>query len=510
MAAYERLSVSDRLFLDMETPEANLHVASCFVFDAGPLRTDTGGIDFERISAFVESRLYRIPRYRQRIRHVPIEGDPIWVDDPTFNLQYHIRQTHLPLPGDERQLKRLCGRIVSQLLDRGKPLWEMWVVDGLEGDRFAVITKIHHCMIDGVGGVELAGNLFSPEPLASFEFGPRWIPRPQPSRRELIQDAVRRRLREPGQLAGRLARAVREPGETWDELSKTLRGLREAGGFTTSPASVTPINGPIGGHRRFDWTSFEIDAMREIKRQFGGTLNDIALSILCGGFDRFFELRGIPSRAQQNLDFRASCPVNVRSAEEAGEIGNHVSILIVPVPLGESDPERRLARVREAMKEGKASNQARAMTALEHLGEITHPALLTYFAQATIEKQSSNFVFTNVPGPRAPWYLLESQLLAAYPVVPLMPTHGVGIAAMSYDGVFYLGFNADWEQVPDLHELILGTQAAFEALHAAARADAEGRPGDRRTALDAAPGALAESTASNGGASAGDASTVVH
>ena len=183
MTAYERLEPSDRMFLEMETNESHFHVASCFLFEAEPLRSESGGIDFDRINDYVESRLHKIPRYRQRIRTVPVEGDAVWVDDPSFDLHYHIRHTHLPRPGDERQLKRLCGRIVSQLLDRGKPLWEMWVVDGLEGDRFAIITKIHHCMIDGASGVDLGSTLFSTTPTKTFEEAPVWLPRAAPTNR---------------------------------------------------------------------------------------------------------------------------------------------------------------------------------------------------------------------------------------------------------------------------------------------------------------------------------------
>ncbi len=473
MSYYERLSASDRLFLEMETDEANLHVSACFLFDAGPLRTESGGIDFERINDYVESRLHRIPRYRQCVRYVPVERDPVWVDDPSFDLHYHVRHTHLPLPGDERQLKRLCGRIVSQLLDRGKPLWEMWIVDGLEGDRFAVITKIHHCMIDGAGGVDLAGNLFSLRPKDEFEAGPIWLPRKVPSQRELFRDALSRRARAPREILGGLMKAVREPRESLDTLRHNLAGMREAGEYTMNPASSTPINERVGPHRRFDWMSLSISDLREIKGCFGGTLNDVALAILAGGFSRFLARRGIDRRAQEKLDFRASCPVNIRTEAEQGDLGNRVSNLIVRIPVSEPDPVARLRTISEVMTELKSSDQKRAMGVIETIGEYTHPSLLTYFARMNVEKQSSNFVFTNVPGPRDPWYLLSARLLEAYPVVPLMPTHGVGVAAMSYAGDLFLGFNSDWDQLPDLHDLILANEASARELLDLARSASE-------------------------------------
>lgn len=471
MGSYERLSVSDRIFLDMETHEANLHVAGCFLFDAAPLRAAHGGIDFERVYDYVESRLYRIPRYRQRLHYVPIEGDPIWVDDPTFNLHYHVRHTHLPPPGDERQLKRLCGRVVSQHLDRGKPLWEMWVVDGLEGDRFAILTKVHHCMTDGVGGVELLGNLLSATPQKAFDPGPTWLPRPAPERRELIRDAVARRMRAPSTLVSGLIRSMAEPRASLESLARNVRGLREAGELTARPSSETPINQPIGSHRRFDWLALDLAAIKAVKNRVGGTVNDVALAVAAGAFSRFLERRGVSLHAQQKLDFRASCPVNVRSETEHGELGNRVSNLIVKLPLAERAPLRRLERVRETMDALKSSDQALAMGTIERVGEFTHPSLLTYFARANVENRSSNFVFTNVPGPRERWYLLEAPLLETYPVVPILPMHGVGIAVMSYCGGLYWGFNSDWEQVPDLHELVLATEEAFHELCDAAAAN---------------------------------------
>jgi WS/DGAT/MGAT family acyltransferase len=467
MASYERLSVSDRIFLDMESSEANLHVAACFLFDAGPVRTPVGGIDFDHISRYVESRLYRVPRYRQRIKTVPVEGDPVWVDDPTFNLQYHVRHTHLPLPGDERQLKRLCGRISSQLLDRGKPLWEMWLVDGVEDDRFAVITKVHHCMTDGVGGVELIGNLLSGLPLKTFEPGPVWLPQPAPSRQDLIRDAIGRRMRAPAAIARGIMSAARSPRTSFERAAENVRGLREAGEYTMNPSSQTPINEPLGSHRRFDWMSIDLAAVKEVKNRLGGTVNDVALATAAGAFSRFFELRGISVHEQAGLDFRASCPVNVRKEGEEGELGNRVSNLIVKFPLAERDAVARLARVRETMTELKSSDQVLAMGVVERIGEYTHPSLLTYFARVNLERRSSNFVFTNVPGPQSPWYLLDARLLETYPIVPIMPMQGVGIAVMSYCGALYWGFNSDWEQVPDLHELVLATHASFQELYEA-------------------------------------------
>jgi WS/DGAT/MGAT family acyltransferase len=345
----------------------------------------------------------------------------------------------------------------------------MWIVDGLEGDRFAVVTKVHHCMTDGVGGVELLGTLLSVTPMKTFEAGPTWLPRPAPDRRQLIRDAISRRMQAPATIARGLISSARDPRASLESVVHSVRGMREVGSYTASPCSETPINQPIGSHRRFDWLALDLAAIKEIKNRVGGTVNDVALTVASGAFSHFLERRGISARQQESLDFRAACPVNVRTESEQGQLGNRVSNLIVELPLAERDPLRRLEGVREAMTALKSSDQLRAMGVIERVGELTIPRLMTYFAQANFENRSSNFVFTNVPGPQNRWHLLEAPLLETYPVVPILPMHGVGIAVMSYCGGLYWGFNSDWEQVPDLHDLVLATQTSFQELYDAAQ-----------------------------------------
>jgi WS/DGAT/MGAT family acyltransferase len=468
MASYEKLGVQDRIFLEMEDHDAHMHVTGCLIFDAGSLRAPSGGVDFERICDYVESRLHRIPRYRQRVQTSPAGGDPIWVDDPRFNILYHLRHSQLPLPGDERQLKRLIGRIVSQSLDRRKPLWEMWIVDGLEGDRFAAITKVHHCMTDGVGSLELMASLLSATPTKDFEPGPIWLPRPVPERRQLLRDTLARRIGAPFEIGRELVRAARDPVQTWERLTETTRGVLEARAFTTEPASETPVNQALGPHRRFDWLAMDLEAVKEVKNRAGGTVNDVALTAMTGAFSRFLELRGITPKQQDALDFRCACPVNMRAENQYGELGNRVSNVIVKLPLSERDPLGRLDAVRETMAEAKSSGQLLAMGAFERVGELTDPSLLTYFARDNVDKRSSNFIFTNVPGPQNRWHLLDAPLEALYPAAPCLPMQGVAVALMSYCGQIYWGFNSDWDQVPDLHELVLATEASFQELYEAA------------------------------------------
>jgi WS/DGAT/MGAT family acyltransferase len=460
MTSYERLSVQDRLHLDLEDRDVQMQVAGVFVFEAGPLLRENGGVDIERVRDYLESKLFLIPRYRQRLAWIPLEDHPAWVDDPSFNLQYHVRHTHLPVPGDERQLKRLVGRIFSQHLDRGKPLWELWVVEGLEHERIALVLKVHHCMVDGIASTELLQMLLSAEPQKSFDPPPVWLPRPVPESRELLEGALRRRLATPLEVGSTLLRAVRKPRRTLAWAQATWESLRLALDAQASTVSDTPLNLPIGPHRRFDWLGFDVAEVKRVKRELGGTLNDVVLAVVAGGVGAFFEQRGVTPREQVDLDFRVACPMSTRRAVDDGRFGNHVSSLIVPLPLGEPDPRRRLARVREATRNLKANHQERAVELAQTLSES--------LARGMIEGHATNLVVFDVPGPRAPLYLLGARMLEAYPQVPLLPDQALGVACISYSGGLFWGFNADWESVPDLHDLVVAIDCSFRELCAAA------------------------------------------
>jgi WS/DGAT/MGAT family acyltransferase len=462
---YERLTSQDRLFLDFEDPLNNMHIAGCFVFEGGALAAEGKGVDVERISNYIESRLYRIPRYRQRIESTPYEGHPIWVDDASFNIHYHVRHTRLPLPGDERQLKRLCGRIVSQQLDRHKPLWELWLVEGLEDDRFAVITKVHHCLADGISGVDLLQNLLSVEPTKQFDPPPTWLPQPEPESGELLFDAVSRRLMLPLAAGNALLQAVRDPVATADRLRDAYEGFREVMDLDANPASETPLNRRLGPHRRYDWLAFDLQEMKRVRRATGGTLNDLVLAIVAGAVGRFFERRGIPKADQESIDFRITCPTSLRADSDRETYGNQVSMLFVPVPIAERDPIERLAKIRRAMEQCKGSKQA---AALAGAGDWIAPTVLAALAKRSMERHASNLVVTNVPGPAQPLYLLEARMLETYPVVPLMHEQAIAIALISYCGGLYWGVNSDWDLVPDLHDFIDALRESYEELRAAA------------------------------------------
>ncbi len=450
----ERLSALDTSFLTLEDQNAHMHIGAVAFFDAAPLAGPSGGVDIDRVRRLMEAGLHRIPRYRQRIDRMPLLGHPIWVDDDRFNLAYHMRHTHLPAPGDERQLKRLAGRIMSQALDRGKPLWEMWVVEGVEGNRVALITKAHHCMIDGVGSVELTGSIMRPTPDPDprlDEPAPRWVARPVPGAVRLLGSEVTRHASDVLGAINRARQALTDPRAAVRSLLETTRGIGEALGAGLRPASPTPLNVEIGPHRRFDWTSMDLATVKHIRSRFGGTVNDVVLAIVAGALRRFLRRRGV---AVDMLDFRAMVPVNVRAQEERSHMGNRVAMLVARLPLDEHDPQTRLSRVTQETTALKRSHQAQGIQTIEELSDHTFTTLFTLFARVAAASRPFNLVVTNVPGPSFPVYVLGSRMSACFPLVPLYQNQALGIALFSYDGRLWWGFNADWDALPDLHDIV--------------------------------------------------------
>jgi WS/DGAT/MGAT family acyltransferase len=471
--AYERLSQLDNSFLVYEGPTSPMHVACTQIYEAAPLRGPGGALDIDRLRDYVESRLHLIPRYRQRLAYVPLENHPVWVDDGRFNLLYHVRHTRLPKPGDERALKRLAGRILSQALDRGKPLWELWVIEGLERDRFALLTKTHHCMIDGISGVDLLSVLMTDRPTDAIEPPPAWSPRPAPTAGQLVTSELLRSARTPFDLARAALRIARDEDHARHELAEralALGRLVEAG---FANASNTPLNQPIGPHRRVDWLPMDLGAIREVKERLGGSVNDVVLAITAGAVRRFLQ----ENRATdvRGLDFRVMAPVSMRSQEQRGTLGNRVAAWIVPLPIGEPDPKRRLELVRETTERLKRTKQALGAETLTQVTEWTGPTLLALGARLMTWGTPFNLVVTNVPGPRAPLFLLGARMLEAHPMVPLLGNLSLGIALFSYCGTLSWGLSADWDLVPDLHDFVRAIERSFRELRRAAGVETQTR-----------------------------------
>jgi diacylglycerol O-acyltransferase / wax synthase len=461
----ERLSAMDSAFLLFEGPHSHMHIGGPAVFAAGPLATTGRSVDIDRIRAYIDSRLHLVPRYRQRLAYLPIENQPVWVDDEHFHLPYHVRHTSLPRPGNDRQLKRLCGRIMSQPLDRQRPLWELWVVEGLAGGRFALVTKTHHCMVDGIGGVDLLMALLQTVPTAVIEEPPAWRPRPIPTQRQMLRGGMMRRVRMSADLARGLRRAWREPQRARRHWGETLGAVWQTVSAGLQPRAQTPLDQPIGPHRRFDWLTLDLAEVKAIKNHLGGTVNDVALATVAGAVRRFLQQRHVDVDA---LQYRVAVPVSMRAADDQGTMGNRLSAWLIALPVHERNARRRLAHVCAITRGLKKSQQARGMEALVRLADWTGPFVLRLGVRFAAWIHPYNLIVTNVPGPQLPLYLLGAEMLAGYPQAPLFDNQALAVALLSYNGKLCWGVNADADRVPDLHLFIDATQASFDALRRAA------------------------------------------
>jgi diacylglycerol O-acyltransferase len=455
---YDRLTALDTVFLDLESEAVPMHVGAVLLFDAKPLTLEHGGIDIERIRRYTLNALERIPRYRQRLAWVPGLRHPVWIDDDRFNIQFHLRHTRLPLPGDERMLKRLVGRLFSQRLDRSRPLWEFWLVEGIENDQFALVAKVHHCMVDGIAGVGLLQELLQLAPTGPEREPEEWNPRPAPSAAQLLRDELRHRVNGLRELPGLLPRARKDFGG----VVGVLRSGMKVGPDTifTAP-DVSP-------YRRFDWTTFELSDVKAVKNALGGTINDVVVASTTSAIRRFLDARNVD--VDHIEDFRAFLPVNIRKPG-GGMIGNQVAMLLAELPISEPDPIERFNKVilvTKALKE--TSNQPAGAALLEDVANLTTKHLILGISREAIRRRAYSVVVTNVPGPPLPLHLLGAPMTRIFPLVPIPPTQNLGIALFSYDGRLCWGFNADWERFPDLHEFVEHLESSFMEYQALASA----------------------------------------
>ncbi len=449
-AFYERLSALDATFLDVEAKTAPMHVGAALLFDAKPLTLAHGGLDIERVSRYTEAALDSIPRYRQRIEWIPGVRHPVWVDDQRFKLHFHLRHTRLPMPGDERTLKRLVGRLFSQHLDRSRPLWEFWVVEGVQNDTFALVVKVHHCMVDGVAGVQLLEALLQIMPNAEERSPKSWQPRPAPSRAELLRAEARRRIE-----------GLRELSHYMPRIRENFQGVRRllTSGMKPAPRTVfTEVD--VSPYRRFDWISLRIDEVKAVKNALGGTINDVVVATATSAVRRFL------IRRKKDVDaiegFRTMLPVNTRKLG-GPSVGNHVAMLLADLPVSEPDPLERLRKVTAMTTQlKKESNQTGGAELIEDIADLTTKRIVSELYRAAMTLRTYNLVITNVPGPPIPLYLLGAKMKAIFPMVPLMRNQNLGIALFSYDGGLHWGFNADWEAFPDVHEFVEDIEASFK------------------------------------------------
>jgi WS/DGAT/MGAT family acyltransferase len=464
-SSYERLSAQDSSFLLFEHRATPMHVAAIAVLETGPLARGDGSVDAERIAAHVASRLPRLPRYRRRLLPTPA-GAPIWVDDARFSLAWHLRRVALPKPGTDAELRELVGRILSQRLERTRPLWEMWLVEGLAGDRFALVAKTHHSLVDGVAGANLLTSLFDPSPDAEAPAASAWSPAPAPGPIELLLDEAVRGLEGVRAVAATVGEAVRDPRTALSRAAAAGTAVAQALYESVRVPAPTEINGPIGPHRRVAWRSLDLAAVKAVKNALGGTVNDVVLAVVAGALHRFLGARtDWPTR----LDYRVVVPVNMRRPGEVAP-ANRVSAHFLSLPVEEPDPLRRYTRVRERADRAKRSRAAEGIELLTRAADrLAAPWLTRFGVQLASRLHPYHLIVTSVPGPAFPLYLLGARLVDLHPHLPLFAHQGLGIAALSYCGKIELGIVADFERVADLAPLEAHLAAAFEELVKASR-----------------------------------------
>lgn len=441
-----RLRALDAQFLHLEDRCSPLHIAALCVFDGAAPSTS----DFARL---LTAKLHYFPRYRQRIRVPPLElGRPVWIDDSNFDLAYHLRRTRLPEPGDDTALCTLMGRVMSQALDRERPLWELWIVEGLENNRWAAISKIHHCMADGLSGLDLLALILDFEPSSSLPEPVSWKPEPEPSSVKMVRDAWAglaqdasgwvRKLREYAQQPRQAARALRDTSEGALMFARRL--------LTVPDLS---IEGPIGSHRVYAHSTAPLDELRAICRTFGGTLNDVVLAAIAGGFRTLLLERG---EDVGKATLRTLVPVSVRKPEAKGTMGNRVSLLLCDLPLHLADPIERLKAVQADMQRLKKSHMAEFGELVMELCELAPPMVMgtvsRFVARAMhhLPQRTMNTITTNVPGPQFPLYCLGRPLLWIYPYVPITQGIRIGTAILSYNGFISFGINGDRDTASDI------------------------------------------------------------
>jgi len=466
----DRLSSIDASFLHQESPSAHMHIGGVLTF-AGPPPP------FEDFLDHIRGRLHLVPRYRQKLATPPLEtGHPLWIDDPNFNLEFHVRHTALPAPGTEEQLLQMVARIHSQPLDRSKPLWENWLVEGLDGGRrFAIISKTHHALVDGVSGVDLATVLFdaepNPAPRSTAELEP-WQPQPEPSVAELALAGLRGMVGGAVGLAVKTLAAASAPGETLTRLRDALEGVGELIWEGLNPAPETPLNVEIGPHRRYLVVRQRLDDYKQVKNALGGTVNDVVLTVVSGALARWLRSRGIRT---EGLQMRALVPVSVRTQDEHGTLGNRLTVMRGPLPVYIRDPVARLRCVRRAMDGLKESKQAVGAATLAAVTDLTPPTILAQASRLNFSTRLFNLIVTNIPGPQVPLYLLGHELCDLFPIAFLPNNHALAVAIMSYNGRLEYGLLADFDALPDLQVIADAIDEALAELLEAARGRAAPR-----------------------------------
>jgi diacylglycerol O-acyltransferase / wax synthase len=437
----------------------HMHVAGRSGFDP---RAD-GPLTYDDVQRVVETRLHLAPRLRQRVLPVPANlGHPLWVDDERFDLDFHLRRAAVPSPGERQQLELAVGRVLSRPLDRSKPLWELYVFEGLAGDRTAVLLKLHHALADGISGMLVASAMFDTQPDASVEPPPNvaWQAGPPPSTQELLRGALEELVLHPAEA---VAHAARTPSRALEDAADLLNGIRYLAGLGRPPAG--PFDARVGSARRFAMAEVAFEHVHSVKDGLGGTINDAVLTGVAGGLHALLDARGEPTK---DRTLRVMVPVSVRSRAEEGDVGNRVAPAFVDIPVGRMAPRTRLRKVRAATQALKESSMAVSADSIIGLGAYAPPALHAMAARLVSRGRWFNLVVSNIPAPQMPLYMAGARLVASFPAMPLGENCGLSIACTSLAGTMAFGLTADWDAVRDIDVLARGIEGSIDGLAAVA------------------------------------------
>ena len=451
----DRLSILDDLFVVLERDNLPMHIGSLLIFD-GPAP------EYEDLLAHVSGRLDRLPRYRQVIREVPFNlGIPTWQDDVHFNLEYHVRHTALPHPGDREQLRALAGRQLSHRLDMHRPLWEMWLIEGLEDGQFAILNKVHHAMVDGLSGSDIMETLLDESPDVAEPVASTWEPSPPPSTVRVLSDAVVDTTRISLGRLGHLAADLSSPREAVNRVAAAVVGTMRIG--ETLAHTEDHLLGQPGPHRRWAWANGDLAAVKQIKTRLGGTVNDVILAAITNGY-REFLLGRVPDLSQEAF-VRTMVPVSTRPAG-APKGGNEVAVMFADMPVGVADPLERFAIIHEQMQEAKHSGTVEGLDSLIENAVFLPPVLYAAGAKlaARTPQPAVSTITTNVPGPQHQLYMLGRPMRQMLGYVPLGMNQLVTVAIVSYNGQICCGITADYDRVPDVEILAAGIERGLAEL----------------------------------------------
>ena len=443
----DRLSPLDVSFLYMETPTTAMHVGGVAIFEP-----PEGGFDYDRLCELISQRIALVPRYRQKVKLIPGRiANPVWVDDEDFDVTYHVRRSALPRPGTYAQLRELVARLQSRQLDRSRPLWEIYLVEGLEEGRVAVITKTHHAMVDGVSAVDIGTVILDLTPTPREVPEDDWSPTSEPGSISLVSGAVSDLVRSPAAAVDSVRGAVVDLRATAGKVAGVAGGILQSISTMARSAPSSPLNATISEQRRFGMTKTDLDDYKRVRKAHGGTVNDVVLATVAGALRTWLLTRGESVSPASTV--RAMVPVSVRTEGESG--GNRVSSYFVDLPVGEGNPVMRLHQVSFAMRGHKESGQSVGADALVQLTGFAPPTIHALGARAAsgFSKRLFNLVVTNVPGPQFPLYAAGARMLEMYPVVPLSKGQAVSIGLTSYNGGVFYGLNADRDAMPDIDVL---------------------------------------------------------